>query len=242
MATLLSIAPVDGNSSVTQIDVGNSSPKLGGTLNVSAFPNLEEIRCDGNDIAEFTGYAENPNIKVVLAAQNQLSGPIPDITGMTSLEYFWVMVNGFTGSFPDISQNTELRLINVGGNNLTGTLPASIEFPSMFRFNVYANSFTGSIPDCSNTPNLDYLLADGNSLTDFTGGFPTALRRIFLNNNNLTETAVDNVLQAVVDANRTTNMSGCVINLGGSGNSAPSAAGIANKNTLIGRGWSVSTN
>ena len=68
------------------------------------------------------------------------------------------------------------------------------------------------------------------------------LYRFFINNNNLTETAVDNILQAFVDANRTTNMSIAIMNLGGSGNAAPSAAGVTNKNTLISRGWSVTTN
>ena len=245
MATLLSIAPIDGNSSVTQIDLGDSSPKLGGTVDVSLFTNLEELTCDGNDITEITGFYDNPNMKIVLAASNKLTGFIPALTGMPLLERYWVMVNEHTGGFPNINGLSQLGVINVGQNNLTGTLPADLQslgVPKLFRFNVYENSFTGAIPDCAGMTSLEYFLADGNNLTDFTGGVEPSLYRFFAHNNNLTQTAVDNILQAFVDANRTTNMSIANINLAGTGNSAPSAAGINNKNILIGRGWTVSTN
>ena len=179
-----------------------------------------------------------------MIADNQLSGPIPDITGMSSLKNFWVMVNQFTGTFPDISGNPNLRVINVGANNLTGTLPdiSAIGFPNLIRFNVYGNSFTGAIPDMVNIPKLDYLLADNNNFTDFTGSFPITLRRLFVASNNLTQTAVDNILQAIVDANRTTDMDETALYMGGSGNSAPSPAGAANINILRGRGWTIFVN
>jgi Leucine-rich repeat (LRR) protein len=245
MVTSLSIDPIDGNSSVTSIDCGTSSPILGGTLDVSAFENLKELKCVGNNITEITGGIGNPNIEIWLVAQNKLSGSIPDISGMTSLRRFWVTVNEYTGSFPDISGLSNLGVINVGDNNLNGTLPAALGplgLTSLFRFNVYTNSFTGTFPDCTGMNNLGYVSATANNLTDFTGGVEPSLYRFTADFNNLTETAVDNILQAFVDANRTTNMSIAVINLGGGGNAPPSAAGIANKNTLIGRGWSITTN
>jgi len=245
MATVINITPSAGNSAVTKIDCGDSSPKLGGTVDVSPFTNLEELTCNGNDITEITGFYDNPNMRRVLASNNKLSGPIPDLTGMPILERYWVMVNEHTGGFPNINGLSQLGVINVGQNNLTGTLPADLQslgVPNLFRFNVYANSFTGAIPDCAGMNALQYVLADGNNLTDFTGGVEPSLYRFFAQNNNLTQTAVDNILQAFVDANRTTDMSLANINLAGTGNSAPSAAGITNKNILIGRGWTVSTN
>jgi hypothetical protein len=33
-----------------------------------------------------------------------------------------------------------------------------------------------------------------------------------------------------------------LLNLGGTGNAAPSSAGVTDKNTLISRGWTVTTN
>ena len=238
---------------ITFIDVGTSTPKLGGVIDVSDFTNLQSLYCKDNDLTEVNGYADNPNIQFLVIAGNQLSGPIPDITGMFSLKRFWVMVNQFTGTFPDISGNPDLEVINVGNNNLTGTLPdiSAIEFPGsawgfgfpdLIRFNVYGNSFTGAIPDMVNIPKLKYLLADNNNLTDFTGSFPITLERVFVNSNNLTQTAVDNILRALVDANRVTNMDNAILNIGGTGNSAPSATGIALRNVLVADGWTVFTN
>jgi Leucine-rich repeat (LRR) protein len=238
---IITLAPPQN---ITSIDAGTSSPKLGGVIDVSDFTNLQEIRCNDHDLTEVKGYADNPNIKIVLISGNLLSGSIPDITGMSSLERFWANDNQFTGTFPDISGNPNLQVINVGNNNLTGTLPdiSAIGYPNLIRFNAYGNSFTGAIPDMVNIPNLDYLLLDNNNLTDFTGSFPFTLRNVAVNDNNLTQTAVDNILKAIVDANRTTNMTGTIVNIGGPGNSAPSAAGIVNKDILVGRGWTVFTN
>jgi hypothetical protein len=238
---IITLAPPQN---ITSIDLGASSPKLGGVIDVSDFTNLQEIKCQEHDLIQVNGYANNPNIKIVLISGNLLSGSIPDITGMSSLERFWVMVNQFTGTFPDISANLNLQVINVGNNNLTGTLPniSAIGYPSLFRFNAYGNSFTGAIPDMVNIPKLDYLLLNNNNLTDFTGSFPITLSTVAVNDNNLTQTAVDNILQAIVDANRTTDMSKTALYIGGTGNSAPSAAGAANINILRGRGWTVNTN
>ena len=41
---------LQNNPTVTSINCGTSSPKLGGTINLSAFPNLQDFRCDNNDI------------------------------------------------------------------------------------------------------------------------------------------------------------------------------------------------
>ena len=172
---------------ITSIGLGISSPKLGGVVDVSDFTNLQEIRCGNHDLTEVKGYADNPNIYTVLISSNQLSGSIPDITGMSSLRNFWVMFNQFTGTFPDISGNPDLQVINVGSNNLTGTLPdiSAIGYQNLGRFNIYGNSFTGAIPDMVNIPKLDYLLADNNNLTDFTGSFPITLRKVAVNSNTL---------------------------------------------------------
>ena len=231
-------------TTIQSIDLGTSNPKLGGVVDVSDFTNLQEIKCQEHDLIQVNGYADNPNIKIVLISGNLLSGSIPDITGMSSLERFYVTVNQFTGTFPDISENPNLQVINVGDNNLTGTLPdiSAIGYPSLFRFNAYDNSFTGAIPDMVNIPKLDLMYINNNNLTDFTGSFPITLRRVFANNNNLTQTAVDNILQAIVNANRTTEMAKTVVNIGGTGNSAPSAAGITNRGILRARGWTVFTN
>jgi hypothetical protein len=56
----------------------------------------------------------------------------------------------------------------------------------------------------------------------------------------LTAEAVNAILAAFVAANRTTGTR--VLNLGGTGNAAPTGQGLIDKQTLIDRGWTVTTN
>ena len=63
-----------------------------------------------------------------------------------------------------------------------------------------------------------------------------------LQNNLLTSTAVNAVLAALVAAGRTSASGTCVVNVGGTGNAAPTGQGITDKATLISRGWTVTTN
>jgi hypothetical protein len=37
---------LQNNPNVTQINCGTSSPRLGGTVDISAFPNLQQFRCN----------------------------------------------------------------------------------------------------------------------------------------------------------------------------------------------------
>jgi hypothetical protein len=80
-----------------------------------------------------------------------------------------------------------------------------------------------------------------NQLTGWTGGtVPIALGDFQAQNNLLTQAAVDAILAAFVAAGR--NSGTRTLNLGGTGNATPSATGLANKATLVSRGWTVTTN
>lgn len=222
-----------------------STERLGGVIDASAFENLEELTCHGNDITGMTGFYNNPNMRIVLASDNKLSGSIPDLTSMTNLKRYWVHMNEHTGGFPNINGLSELGVINISDNNLTGTLPAdlqSLQVPRLVRLIVYKNAFTGAIPDCAGMNILNYVQVSYNNLTDFTGGVEPSVSRFYAHNNNLTQTAVDNILQAFVDAGRSApnyDMSEAIINVSGTNNSHPSSTGLANANILRSRGWSV---
>ena len=234
------ILGLTNSSEITGINVGTSTPKLGGVIDVSDFTNLQEIICDDNDLTEVKGYENNSNIKFLLIAQNNLTGPIPDLSVLPNLTKCYFMVNQFTGPFPNVNGLSDLSVINCGGNQLTGEIPDITTFglTSLTRWNIYSNNFTGELTGFSGTPSLQWILCNNNNFTGFTGPLPSTISQIRAYNNNFTQTAVDNILQAAVDAGG----SNRALNVGGSGNSAPSAAGITNKNTLLGRGWSVTTN
>jgi hypothetical protein len=80
-----------------------------------------------------------------------------------------------------------------------------------------------------------------NQLTGFAGGsVANTLGNFQAQTNQLNSTAVNAILAAFVAANKTTGTR--ILNLGGTGNSAPTGQGITDKATLISRGWTVTTN
>jgi len=221
-----------------------STERLGGTADVSAFANLQKLVIGDHNLTEVEGYANNPNIQELRINGNKLSTPLPSLTGMSSLQRFYANGNQIIGSFPDITGLSNLIVINVGNNQMNGTLPpdlSTLGLTSLDRFNIFTNNFSGTLPSFSGTT-VQIALCDNNNFTDFTGGVPITLYIFEARNNNLTQTAVDNILQAFVDANRTTGMNQASINLSDGGNAAPSAAGQANVTLLRSRGWTVTVN
>jgi len=138
-----------------------------------------------------------------------------------------------------MSLNTGTTVINFGGNKITGGLqavPASAQFLLL-----YNNQLSGLIPNLSSCTNLQQAYFHGNQLTGWTGGtVSNTLGDFQAQNNLLTQADVDAILAAFVAANKTTGTR--VLDLGGTGNAAPSAAGVTDKNTLVSRGWTVTTN
>ena len=140
---------------------------------------------------------------------NSLSGSVPDLSGMTSLDKLklanndltgninamylpqnvsWLIIdrNGFDGSIPDLSMLTSLRLLWLHSNDLTGNLPDGTNFPaSLDDLNVRDNGLTGDIPDLSNLDNLTRLRLHNNSLSGMvpgTLGGLESLERLWLHN------------------------------------------------------------
>jgi len=307
----INLVPQNGNASVIAINCGSSSPKLGGTINVSAFTNLTSFECNYNDITHLSGtenltqlkilrayynkiinfpnLSTNPNIEVVDLVSNQFSGSFPDITSNSKLTYLNVAFNNFTGvlpsfaanpdltllycyqnrlsgSLPDFSVNsklqaclcqvqlgatkfsgpipplpTSIRFFNCRANQLSGTIPTLTLYPNLVEFNCGENLLTGTIPSLSACTNLETFSCNTNQLTEFAGGnVSNKLGTFNAQINQLTQSAINAILAAFVAANKTTGTR--VLNLGGTGNAAPSGQGLTDKATLITRGWTVTTN
>lgn len=157
----------------------------------------------------------------------------------TALRTFRVDSGSWVGTLPNMSLNTGTTVINFAANRLTGGLqavPASVQFLLLND-----NQFSGLIQNLSSCTNLQQAHFHSNQLTGWTGGtVSNTLGDFRADGNLLTQAAVDAILAAFVAANRTTGTR--VLNIGGTGNAAPSAAGVTDKNTLISRGWTVTTN
>ena len=147
---------------------------------------------------------------------NSLSGSIPDLSGMTSLDKLklanndltggipdasrlppnmtWLIIdrNPFGGTIPDLSSLSKLRLLWLHSSELTGAIPAGEKFPaSLDDLNLRDNTLTGTIPDLSSLDNLTRLRLHNNSLSGEvpgTLGGLDSLKRLWLHNEDATKT------------------------------------------------------
>jgi hypothetical protein len=92
--------------------------------------------------------------------------------------------------------------------------------------------------DLSTNTALTYLGCGHNSLTSLNVSGATALTTLGCNYNSLTQVAIDNILASLV----TNGLTNGYIDLSGTGNSYPSTAGFASRDTLTGSGCNVYVN
>jgi hypothetical protein len=179
---------LQNNPTVTQINCGTSSPRLGGTINLSAFPNLQEFRCNNNDITAISGYAGNSNLRVIEFFNNKMTGSIPSLSVFTGLQIFSCDRNLFIGTIPTLSSNTALRLVSLHSNQLSGTIPSLNANAALQFYYCQANQLTGSIPSLSSNTDLRLWHSAGNPLTGLIPNLAanTELREFWCFANNLT--------------------------------------------------------
>jgi hypothetical protein len=165
-----------------------------------------------------------------------------------------------------ISAGTQYMVTFIGSNGaeyeaLTTTLGATVDLvaqgltsPYRVRFPlnmgadqeatslyIHNNGLTGKIPKFTDI-HIATFFAYGNNFNGWDGGpIPATIGTIRLENNLLPQATIDALLQGVVDGGKIAGTR--VLNLGGSGNSYPSPAGMTNVDILINTmGWSVAIN
>jgi Leucine-rich repeat (LRR) protein len=221
-----------------------SNQLTGSIPDLSSNTALQYFYCYSNQLTgSIPDLSSNTALLRFYCYSNQLTGSIPDLSSNTALAYFLCNINQLTGSIPDLSSNTALQYFNCYSNQLTGSIPDLSSNTALQYFYCHINQLTGSIPDLSSNTALQYFYCYSNQLTGWTGGTVSATLGDFQAYNNLLpQSVVDAILAAFVAAGRTSASGTCILNIGGTGNAAPSATGITDKNTLISRGWTVTTN
>lgn len=270
--TSITITPQFDNSTVTAINCGTSTPKLSGTIDLSAFTNLQSFVCNNNDITAITGYTSNTNIQNMEFNGNRVTGSVPNLNAMTNLKNFLARDNNFSGSLPSFSSSVlEQIRIGVDGNytgpKISGAVPSLNSLPSLTWLELSNHNLSGPLPALNNNPNLQLLQVGNNpglngnipsfsnnlimtvvhvfgcSFTGFAGGTVTdILQQFYAFNNQLTAAAVNAILAALVAAGRTSASGICQCYLDGTGNAAPTGQGLIDRATLQDRGWTVHTN
>ena len=176
-----------------------SIPDLSGmsSLEELYLPNNADYNADGSKV-QGTGLTGGipawlngmTNMRELWFWGNSLTGSIPDLSGMSSLQKLklannnltggvpaasmlppnmtWLIIdrNPLGGTIPDLSSLTRLKLLWLHSSDLTGNIPAGNNFSaSLDDLNLRDNSLTGTIPDLSNLDNLTRLRLHNNSLS-----------------------------------------------------------------------------
>lgn len=163
--TLLPQSP----ASIVSINCGTSSPKLGGSVDITTLPNLITFTCALNDIVAFTGLNSCPNIKFLTLNNNKISGyfssVFPNLNLNPALERFYCSNNVLSGSIPDLSYNTALTRFRCNGNSgISGAIPSLNANTVLEEFKSDACNLSGftlsPVP-----PTLDIFIAANNVFT-----------------------------------------------------------------------------
>ena len=241
-----SLTGYEKNTNLQVVSFTNNANSTTLTLpsSLSLMTSLTQFICTGSNI---TGTCPSlnglVNLSIVRVNNNSLSGSLPTLQGLTGLTSFLCEANQFTGSMPNLVGLSTLQSFDCGNNNLTGGMSALGGLAVVSYFSCYSNQFTGSISSLNGRANLSTFLCYDNQFTGMNGSSVPAIMGNFRANDNLLEEAeVNKILSWFVAANKTTGTR--ILNLGGTGNAAPTGQGLTDKATLLSsaRGWTVITN
>jgi hypothetical protein len=259
LTNLVDINLYDNNFVQSSFEAFSNKPDLR-TVNFGASTSNQNSGMTG----AFPDFSQNINLTSLTISNTSLTGSNLNLSSLTKLTALSIDSNCLTGNFPILPVNSRLTSIQLGQNKtgfrFTGSPPSLSEHPNctslfyasnsatgpiqpmpsrMSVIHCFSNQHTGDIPNLGGT-SMSVFLCHTNQLTGFSGSVPASLGNFQAQNNQLTAAAVNATLAAFVAAGRTTSTR--TLNLGGTGNAAPTGQGITDKATLQSRGWTVTTN
>lgn len=183
---------LQNNPIVTGINCGTSSPKLGGSINISSYPGLKSITCTGNDVTNIQTISSNTSLEYVNLSFNKITGLLPIIPMTSNLKNFDIRDNLISGFIPNLSLLCpNLEYLNCQNNFISGNFP-NISSPALNKLRVFVSDsntkITGYIPDLSGLSQLYSFYVNDN---DLTGSIPNlnfnpVLNAFSASSNNLT--------------------------------------------------------
>ena len=240
-------------------------------------PNIRNIYIDsGNLLAQeinVNAFKQNPKLYYLwLRSYGRVNGSLPDFSANSELRYLFLERNNFSGSLPNFGNNGSIYYVNVHSNSFTNFIPAFTNLSNLRYLYLQNNNFTGigepnnlsnlyyyyahnnqlqgEIPDFTTCTNLRYLTLYNNQLTAYKVGsfkFLYRIRYFDLSNNNLNQTAQDNILLDLYDNWNAIKRGGVTVNLRGNKNSVginetPSDEVKEKALILVQNGWNISVN
>jgi len=138
--------------------------------------------------------------------------------------------NNLSGTVSDTIEDLEwLTVIDLHANSLTGTI-SLLNKSTITGFYIYNNSLTSI--DLTKIVNATAIWCNLNSITAFDASDNTKVDVLYLQDNGLTESAVDAVLAGIYSSRLSYTDTNPVLNIGGT-NAAPSATGLGYIEDLV---------
>jgi len=196
-------------------------------------------------ITSITGLQNLINLQTFIADNNSLT--TVDLSGLTNLLYVDISDNDIPGGGPksltsvNLSGCTALEELRLDDSDFSAGIPNLRGLDNLRWIDLDQCDITGFV-DLSFLISLEGFDLNGNiGITNVTISRSQPLGdgyEVLLNNNDLTQTAVDNILVELA-ANSINNG---YVQLDGGTNAVPGAAGLAALTTLTGKGWSYDVN
>jgi hypothetical protein len=241
------ISSISGYEKNTNLQILNISNNVNSTTltlpsSLEAMTSLRTFECASSNVSgtfpSLTGLIALVSVRV---GNNFFSESMPELQGLTALVDFLAANNQFTGSMPTLANLSLLQNFECSQNNLTGEISSTGGMSALRTFLCDQNQLSGTIPSLAGRSQLTTFSCHTNQLTGQGGSsLPIALGNYRAENNLFSTAEVNKILSMLVVANRTTGTR--ILNLGGTGNAAPTGQGLTDKATLISRGWTVTTN
>ena len=232
----------------------HSSNLLSKPINVDAFkqnPKLYYfwISSGGNVSGNLPDFSANSELQYLYLENNNFDGSLPNFGSNGNIYYVNVRHNNFTNKIPEFSNLSNLRYLYLNNNNFT-SIGEPDNLPNLQYYNAHNNQLAGEIPNFSTCANLRYLTLYNNKLTAYKiGSFKTLykIKYFDLSNNQLNQTAQDNILLDLFDNWNAIKRGGVTVNLRGNTNNlnineTPSDEVKEKALILVQNGWNISVN
>jgi Leucine-rich repeat (LRR) protein len=137
---------------ITSLNLGTSSPRLGGTLQLTNFGNLKTLYGKSHDITAVNGIDNLTKLEIVQLQDNEIPSDLLDFSSSTNCKLIDLQQNKFTGGINiggvanEINLPTNIEVFRCNKNNLgTQTLPSLAAFTKLSEFNIsgQSNTFDG---------------------------------------------------------------------------------------------------
>ena len=191
-------------------------------------------------------FVNNRELVNVYLNNNAFVGTPPSFSTNSKVRNIYLNNNKLSGTVPGYNFLDQLRLLNLSNNQLT-KLSTLGKLTALEQLLLQNNQLEGDIPDFSGSRNLRQISLTNNNLTGYVQGSFVNLskvKNIDLSFNNLSQTALDNILIDLEKNYVAAPRRGVTVNIKSQGlrgdiTPTPNGAGMRAAQFLVLEGWSI---